>query len=455
MNRKFRRLGVALTSVSVLSLGLATAGLGSLPAGASTDPGVNTGTKTITIGATVPLSGLAALGFADVSKSAISVFNYVNAHGGVNGWKVNFIVKNDCYNLGICGAGNDTTSQTANLLNTSGGLFATVGSLGTATQVSVENTLKNAGVPQLFVNSGSHYWNNPSTYPGLYGFQTNYLAEGKMFATYIKATAALKSAKVGYLGQNDDFGQDGLQGLKNGGVTPNDSETYNATDVVFNQPTFKTTLAKFQSAGIKVVVLDTVPQGTTLALTAAKQLGYKPTFFISGVGSDPQTVNNANENGAYSMTFLPATKLTTNKWNAWTSKVLTAENGTSMNGVSAEAFSKNKYLNGNQQYGVAWSVAFLEALYKVTSSNGVPTRSGIESALTSTSFATPAVVPLAYSSTNHQGLTGGYLVKVSSASGAANQYTTAVNTTVYHVDPNSQALTTTKVSYTSPATWLH
>ena len=437
------RRRLAALSATTLTLGLVASGASVLSAGATGSDGVNTSSKTITIGATFPLSGLASAGFADVAKAALATFDYVNSHGQVNGWTVNYKVLDDCYNL-CTTPGFSTSAQTNVLLSTP--VFATVGSLGTGTQSGVMDTLKNNNVPQLFVSSGAHYWNDASNYPNLFGFQTNYLAEGKIFGTYINS--AFSGKKVGFLGQNDDFGTDGLQGLRNGGVNPADQLTYNATDVVFNQGTFRTSLAKLQSDKVAVVVLDTIPQATKLALDAAKNLGYKPTFIISGVGSDPQTVNDKNELNAITFTFFNATNSTSNKasaWNAWASKVLTAESGKTVNGVKLATFTSKSILSGNQLYGVAIAAGFIEALSKVTANGGTPTRSNFVSALTSNSLSTPAILPLQYSSTNHQGLTGGYLVKVT-ATGVSTGATKAVNTTVYSVNPTTQALTTSKLT---------
>jgi branched-chain amino acid transport system substrate-binding protein len=445
----FRRRFAAV-SATTLSLGLLVAGA-SVSSAQATNDGVNTATKTITIGATVPLGGLAQLGFQDVAKSALATFDYVNNHGGINGWKVNFLPLNDCYNLLMCGTNENTTYQTNVLINTP--VFATVGSLGTATQQSVEDTLQNNGIPQLFVNSGAHFWNDPSHYPNLFGFQTNYLAEGKIFATYLKAN--FKGKTVGFLGQDDDFGQDGLQGLKNGGVTPKDQLTYGSTDILPPRLSFATSVAKLQADKIAVVVLDTIPQATKIVLDDAAKLGYKPTWIISGVGSDPQTVNDKNEIGAYSLTFFPATNATTakaNAWNAWANKVLLAESGKTINNVSTDTFTSKSILSGNQLYGVGWAVAFLQTLQAETAKGATPTRSDFVNTMLTTSLSTPAIMPLKYSSTNHQGLTGGYMIKI-----ATTSTDTAVGSSpvVYNVDPVTQALTTSKYVNGTVPSYLH
>jgi branched-chain amino acid transport system substrate-binding protein len=186
-NIKVRRFTTGGTAL-LLSLGLVTAGTSIITAGATTKrvPGVTS--RQITIGATVPATGIASPGYSDVSKAAHAVFKYVNSKGGVNGRKIKYVLKDDCYGtpgFGCTGVPN-TATQTRALLAQP--VFATVGSLGTPTQDTVRSLLKSNGVPQLFVNSGARDWNNPGVYPGLFGWQSSYNEEGKIFAKYITDT---------------------------------------------------------------------------------------------------------------------------------------------------------------------------------------------------------------------------------------------------------------------------
>jgi len=137
-------------------------------------------------------------------------------------------------------------------------VFATVGSLGTPTQDSVRALLRGDDVPQLFVASGSQDWNNPQTYPGLFGWQPSYNEESKIFAKYI--TAAYPGAQVCFLGQDDDFGTDGLAGLVAGGVSLAVTDLYSVPALVTsNGASVGPYVAAFQSAKCTVVVLDTIP----------------------------------------------------------------------------------------------------------------------------------------------------------------------------------------------------
>ena len=105
-------------------------------------------------------------------------------------------------------------------------------------------------------------------------------------------------------------------------------------------------------------------------------------------------------------------------------------------------------LDGNMEYGIGWGVAFVEAL-KDAGRNF--TRASFLKILNSTSFTqTPALLPLSYSSTDHQGLDGGYITTVTSATSVS-----PITGTIYQTDSTSGGAITiaTKKSSGIPA-WL-
>ena len=327
IQRNTRRIASAGTAI-LLSAGLVTAGTSIVTAGAASKsvPGVTA--HQITIGSTQPVTGIASAGYNEIAYAAQAVFKYVNSKGGIYGRNIKFIVKDDCYDTpGFGCTGNPNTVANTRLL-LSAPVFATVGSLGTPTQDSVRSLLASNGVPQLYVNSGSKDWNNPSQYPGLFGWQPSYNEEGKIFGQYIKKT--YPSAKVCFLGQGDDFGADGLAGLEAGGVTPVNHQMYNVGGLVAEGAVyFKSFITDFATAGCSVVVLDTIPGATDAALADATLGGYAPHWVISNVGSDPVTVGGPlasfptdPEIGAVSFSYLP-TPSSNSPWIAWMKNVLT------------------------------------------------------------------------------------------------------------------------------------
>ena len=412
--RRVATMGTAM----LLCLGLVTTGTSMVTAGAVTKtvkvPGVTA--KQITIGATVPLTGIASAGYSDIAKAANAVFKYVNSKGGVNGRKIKFIQKDDCYGtpgFGCTGVAN-TTTQTRALLSVP--VFATVGSLGTPTQDSVRSLLKANKVPTLFVQSGARDWNNPSQYPGLFGYQTSYNEEAKIEAKYIVAT--YPSSSVCFLGQADDFGADGLAGLLAGGVSLQDTSLYSVPALVVTQgKSIVPYIQKFQADHCGVVVIYTIPGATDAALGAALQLGYSPHWVIGSVGSDPVTVDAAfaslpipdPEIGAVSFTFEPTTT-SNSPWIPWMNKVMLADK------VDFPNFTSITPLTGNMEVGMAWGVSFVEAL---KAAGKTFTRASFLKTMTSTTFnQTPALLPLRYTPNDHQGLNGGYLVTITSATSA-------------------------------------
>ena len=442
---RMRRLVVSGSALA-LTMGVVTFGSSIGEAQAATNtPGVTAGQ--VTIGATVPLTGIASNGYNEIGKAANAVFQWVNKMGGVNGRKIKYVLKDDCY--GVPGFGctgtPSTPAQTKALLSLP--VFATVGSLGTPTQDSVRSLLKANGVPQLMVNSGSKDWNAAGQYPGLFGWQTSYTVEGKILGKYIKAH--FPGQPVCFLGQHDDFGANGLLGLTDVGITPRDTVMYDVAGLIGGGAGYFTPfISKFQADGCKVVYLDTIPQATDAALGNALALGYAPQWVISSVGSDPVTVGGAfagkpfpdPEIGAISFGFMPASTAV-NPWHSWMYKVMENDKTDFPNFTAATP------LDGNMEVGLGQGVTFVEAL-KAAGRNF--TRASFLKVLTSTTFQTPALTPLKYSAANHQGLTGGYVVRVKSAT-----QTAVLNPTVFTTGPTkaSPIVVTKQLSRTVPS-WL-
>jgi ABC-type branched-subunit amino acid transport system substrate-binding protein len=418
-----------------LSSGLVLTGLAAGTAQAGGVPGVTA--TSITIGATVPLTGIASPGYNEVAKAARAVFDYVNSKGGVNHRHINFVLKDDCYGTPAFGCtGTPNTAQQTNALLALP-VFATVGSLGTPTQDSVRALLKANHTPQLFVNSGSKDWNNAATYPQLFGWQPSYTVESKILAHYILSAPSFKTSgkldKVCFLGQNDDFGTDGRIGLGYGKLPVAVTSYYSVTSLVLlGSNYFKSFIHTFQTDGCKVIFLDTIPGATAAAFKNAHTLGYKPHWVISSVGSDPITVHNVlgksispdPEIGATSFSPLPVSTVKT-PWKAWITKVLLKDK------TDFPTFKSTTPLDGNMVYGASWGVLFAEVLY--ASGKNFTQNSFVNTILTHQFPDTPSLIPLQYTASNHQGQVGGLVDTIKSAT----QTTIVGKGIVYRTDSSS------------------
>lgn len=379
-------------------------------------PGVTS--STITVGTHQPLTGPAAAGYSKISAATSAYFAYVNAHGGVNGRKIQYKVMDDAYNPA-------TTQQVVHQLVLQDKVYAILNGLGTPTHTGVLGFLNSNRVPDLFVASGSRSWDQPKKYPYTFGFNTDYTVEGKIIANYLKANFA--GRKICVFGQHDDFGADGLAGVKQvlgaDGVTH--SETYDVTNT-----NVAPAISAFKAAGCQVTVSFSVPGFTALALGTAARVGFKTQWVVSNVGADYETLLTLLKaagapllEGMISTGYLPAAQDGSNAWITLFRKL-------------NDQYNHGVTFDGNVVYGFAVGYLFVQAL-KAAGKN--PTRQNILTAIEDSHFTGPGVAPLRFSKTDHSGYGGLQMGKVSGGrqlpfgpvyttddgGGAINQYTTA------------------------------
>ena len=171
-------------------------------AGAESTPGVTS--TSITIGATVPLTGPAAPGYDEIAPAMDAVFAYVNAHGGVDGRKIHYTYLDDGYNPA------NTATLTRKLV-LQDNIFADVGSLGTPTQSAVQSLPERAeGARSSSSSRAATAGATRSTPTASVGSRPT-RSTARSSGSYIKANFAGK--KIGYLYQDDEFGQDVVKGL--------------------------------------------------------------------------------------------------------------------------------------------------------------------------------------------------------------------------------------------------
>ena len=221
---------------------------------------------------------MAAPGYDEIAPASNAYFQYVNAHGGIYGRKIVYKYLDDKYDP------TNTVSVVKQLV-LQDNVYAIFDGLGTPTHLAVAPYLNSSKVPDVFVASGCECWNAPSTLPETFGWQLDYVREGKILGTYIKKHFA--GQKIGYFFQDDEFGKDGVKGL--------DDEIPHA-DVVSRQSYDPTNInvgpqvAALKASGAKVVVSFSVPAFTALLKLNSLKLGFNPTFVVSDVGSDPITL---------------------------------------------------------------------------------------------------------------------------------------------------------------------
>ncbi|MBC6461307.1 ABC transporter substrate-binding protein [Actinomadura sp. HBU206391] len=370
--------------------------------GGGSAPGVTA--TTVTIGSHQPLTGPAAPGYSANSAASKAYFDYINESGGINGRKIVYKVVDDVYNP-------TQTVDVVHRLVLQDKVFAIFNGLGTPTHTKVLDYLNAQRVPDLFVASGCGCWDQPKKNPYTFGWQPDYIREGKILGQHIKEKFAGK--KVAYFYQNDDFGQDGLKGLDKyvpaSQVVARQSYQPGGTDVGAQAQAIAQSKAD-------VVVLFTIPTYTALFRLAALKLNYKPQIIVSNVGSDPITLTSLLESyakqggtelegnpliqGIITNSYLPAPGAKDNTWTELFRKI-------------HAKYIPNLPFNGNIIYGMSAAYTFAQAL-KAAGPN--PTRKGVVDALESSKFTGPGLVPFAYSKDSHSGYIGAQIGRIKGTS---------------------------------------
>ena len=119
----------------------------------------------IKIGNIMPYSGPASA-YGVIGKTEQAYFNKINAAGGINGRKINFISYDDGYSP------PKTVEQARKLVESDEVLFI-FNSLGTPPNSAIHKYMNAKKVPQLFVATGATKWNDPKDFPWTMGWQPN------------------------------------------------------------------------------------------------------------------------------------------------------------------------------------------------------------------------------------------------------------------------------------------
>src|SRR6516165_1095254 len=278
-SQRVRPLAIAATAVAAAMIAAGcSSGSSTSSSGAATASAPGITATQILIGSHQPLTGPAAPGYSEIAPAANAYFQYVNAHGGIYGRKIKYTYLDDAYDP-------SKTTGVVHQLVLQDNVFAIFNGLGTPTHLTVVKYLNSSKVPDVFVASGCACWNNPTAYPYTFGYQLDYIREGKILGSYIKQHFPGK--KIGYFYQNDEFGQDGVKGLD---MEIPHSQVVSRQTYVPTNVNIGPAVAALKAAGAQVVVNFAIPAFNALFKLASLKLSYNPTLAASNVGTDPSTL---------------------------------------------------------------------------------------------------------------------------------------------------------------------
>ena len=251
----------------------------------------------IVFGTHLPISGSAAAAYAPIADGLRAYFDYINdAEGGVYGRKIKLIVGDDHYNP-------PDTMEVIRKQVEQNEVFAIVAGLGDETHSAVWKYLEERGIPDMFIASGLHKWTEPPVETRFAGLP-DYQIEGRMLGAYVAENYDGK--KIGILRENNEYGVDGLTGLRMGlegsSVEIVAEEMCEATVADVSAQT-----QRLRNGGAEVVVSLAGPlMSASLVQTARAVMSWEVPILVSGVDCSDIFIDLAgaeNAEGIVSVVF--------------------------------------------------------------------------------------------------------------------------------------------------------
>jgi branched-chain amino acid transport system substrate-binding protein len=227
----------------------------------------------IKIGNIMPYSGPASA-YGVIGKTEEAYFRKINAEGGINGRKINFISYDDAYSP-------PKTVEQARKLVESDEVLLIFQSLGTPSNSAIQKYMNSKKVPQLFVATGATKWNDSQNFPWTMGWQPNYQSEARIYAKYI--LQKMPNAKIAILYQNDDYGKDYLKGMKEGLGAKVASMIVAEESYETSEPTIDSHIVTLKATGADVFFNITTPKFAAQAIKKNAEIGWHPTHFLNNV----------------------------------------------------------------------------------------------------------------------------------------------------------------------------
>ncbi len=259
-----RRLAFAIVAAGALA---------ATPALAQPKYGPGASDSAIKVGNIMPYSGPLSA-YAIIGKTQAAYFHKINADGGINGRKIDFVSYDDGYSP-------PKTVEQARKLVESDEVLLIFQSLGTPTNLAIQKYLNSKKVPQLFVATGATRFGDPKNFPWTMGWQPTYQTEGRIYAKYLLANHP--NGKIGILYQNDDSGKDYLKGLKDGlagKMTTVAEAPYEVTD-----PTIDSQILNIKTAGADVFFNEASPKFAAQAIRKIAELNWKPVHLLASISN--------------------------------------------------------------------------------------------------------------------------------------------------------------------------
>lgn len=274
---------------AVLCLGM---GLGATPAHADTLPGIDMENKVVRVGAFAPITGPVPF-YAMINNAADAFFKDLNKNGGIQGWTVEYIVRDDGYDPA------QSLAVTRRLVENDD-VFALVVSNGTAPNVAIIPYARAKNLPVIAPSGGSP---KIIAQPNMFPLLPDYALSAASSAQY--AVDTLGKEKIALIWENDELGRRAKFGLE---TFLESRELEPVADVSFDVAAtdLSAQVQRVTSAGAEVILLFGSNAHLAAGLRAADRISWEGDWFAPFFTADRATYNLAGNllDGVYFSSWL-------------------------------------------------------------------------------------------------------------------------------------------------------
>lgn len=254
--------------------------------------GIDEENKVVTIGAFTPVTGPVPF-YAILTHAADAYYRNLNENGGIDGWTVNYVTKDDGYDPAR------SVAVTRQMVEDEG-IFALSAPVGTATNVAVLPYAREVGLPVVGpIGGASAFFVEPNVFPLL----PDYGWSAASNVDYAVNTLGLK--KVALLWENDELGKSAKRGfdayMAELGVEPVESVPFDVKTTSFSPH-----IRRVANSGAEAVILFGSNANLAAALKAADLQGLDVEWFAPFFTADPSTQKLAGDllDGVYFSSWL-------------------------------------------------------------------------------------------------------------------------------------------------------
>src|SRR6266487_1100349 len=265
---------LTLTTILMVLSGCANSSSGASTSSLKAGPGVDVTNKTITLGILSPYSGPVADPIGKPLARGVKVFfDSVNASGGVDGYKVNFLEEDTKYSPQL-------EVQFYNQIHTKVAMIAD--SLGTPTTFAI----KDLATADHMLVSAATLSSALAREKYLILLGTPYRLQVENAFDYVVNKLGVKNPATGIIYQNDDSGQDGLTGYTEA-VSAYQLHDAGKASFTVGDTDFTAQVSQLKAAGAKYVFLTSTPTDTAKIIGTAHALGYDPQWILQSPAFSP------------------------------------------------------------------------------------------------------------------------------------------------------------------------